>query len=334
MLDRHELMRCDPEVMRDLPNDMVLEAGFDETLIDRMLAHIEVLGSTETSRDFSERAGDLAGQFAPVADLRDRLALALDGPSHFCVLRGVTRPGLTLAQSKLLLTTVVATVCEVSDNTAYSTHSGSFADEVRPSNKPTTDPTYQFDTEVHADESSKLRPEDVVALFAIRPAQDGGDSLIWPVSDVVAALRDRHGDEMLAFLRSHRFPFGGILRQPPRILRAPILFAKDGVRFRLGGIMDALQVLDVTPTAEEERALAAFVDAVRRVPPYRFAVGAGDGVVMLNRQTLHSRTVFHDPQRLLLRIRGNAERFSVTPQDTGADWSEELMQALSATQHA
>ncbi len=325
MLDRNDLMQCAPTETRFPSQALIHDAGLDVTLANQLLDRIRSEASATTSEGFSANARALAEGFDEVAQLREAVIRALRRAEHFCILRGIDVTGLSLDDTKLLMTTLMATVCDVSDNTAYATHSGSFADEVRPSDKPTTDPTYQFDTEVHADESSKLHPEDLVALFAVRPASDGGDSLLWPMQDVVAEIRARHGDEMVGYLRTHRFPFGGILRQPPRILRAPILFAEDGVRFRLGGIMDAFQVLQQTPTQEEESALIALIEAVRQVRPYQFSVGSGDGVIMLNRQTLHSRTVFRDPQRLLLRIRGYNPDLSVTDRDSSAGWSEEQL---------
>jgi hypothetical protein len=323
MLSLNELIQYSAEVTRDPEPDLIVVAPIDARQVTEAVQQISAWGRPGSSEGFAQVARRLANSMPEVAAFRDEVRATLARPQHFCVLRGIETNHLSLDDAKLLLTTLIATICNVSDNTAYAEHSGSFSDEVRPSQQLTSDPTYQFDTEVHADESSKLTPEDIVALWAIQPAADGGDSQLWAMSDITDCIASDYGPRTLRFLKAHRFPFGGILRKPPRIVRAPILFGADGVRFRLGGIMDAFQVLGQTPTPEEEAALLAVRAAIRKVPPYQFKVGAGQGVIMLNRQTLHSRTRFRDPKRLLLRIRGFSDAFSVSRQDSLADWSDE-----------
>jgi hypothetical protein len=263
---------------------------------------------------------DLTGrpEFAALAE--DVLA-ALAIPPAACVVRGTRFDELPGELAKSYVAALAELFGKVSDGNVDSEHSGVFADEVRPSDPGSKDVTYQMGAcEAHADESSKVRPEDVVALWCLRPAAWGGDSLLWTAADLATEISGvEGGDKLVRTLRTADFYFGGKLRQPPRLVRAPILFGADGIRFRLGSIMDAAEVAGRPLTDAQEAALKALIRATETVDPYRYALRAGDALIWMNRKAIHSRSDFDDTSRLLLRTRCFNERLSNSDDDE-AEW--------------
>jgi hypothetical protein len=251
-------------------------------------------------------------------------------PPYFCVLRRFPWVDLPQHEFHQVVTTLMAPLGYLSDDNAYLANSGIFADDVRPIDPNSSDVTYSFDCEVHADESSKPVPEDIVTLWCANPGGDGGGSLVWSVEEVVESLRaTSDGEAHERVLRGKRFPFGGKLRKPPRVLLAPILFGSAGVRFRLGALQDAFDVLGSAPDAAEQSAIDAFLTAIRSTPAYSFSLARGEVSVMMNRKTLHSRTPFSDPDRWLIRVRINNEMLSNSREDTMVHWSDEMISVPS-----
>jgi hypothetical protein len=161
-----------------------------------------------------------------------RILDCLARPPYFCVLRRSAWVDLPVEDLHKTVTALASPLGCMSDDNAYRTRSGIFADDVRPLDPTSLDVTYSFDCEVHSDESSKPTPEDVVTLWCVRAGLDGGGSLVWSGDEIIATLRaSPDGEKQERFLRRHRFPFGGKLRQPPRVLLAPILFGASGIRF-------------------------------------------------------------------------------------------------------
>jgi hypothetical protein len=254
------------------------------------------------------------------AELREQVLAELVKPAG-CVLRGTGYLGLPGEQIKPYVAELAALFGEVSDSNVVSERSGTFVDEVVPSDPTSKDVTFQFGAiEAHADESSKVRPEDVVVLWCDRPAEWGGDSLLWPAEqlmDNIAAQPD--GDALIDVLRTPNFLFGGKLRKPPRLVKAPIFFGENGVRFRMGSLMDAAEVAERPLTEDQQRGIRALVSATETVPPVTLRLEAGDALVWLNRRGLHSRTDFTDRRRLLYRTRCYHDELSISGADQ-AEW--------------
>ncbi|TKK81046.1 hypothetical protein FDA94_34200 [Herbidospora galbida] len=149
---------------------------------------------------------------------------------------------------------------------------------------------------LHTDAQYHPDPEDLVCLFAVRPAADGGHSLLLPASRALAALRARpDGARAEAALRRPQWSwitpavFTGGRGAPP----LPVL-AGDTVRWRPDNLVPA----------EEGRAAAeTFTDALARADPEEVRLTPGDVLLVDNRRTLHGRTAFGDPRRLMLRVR-------------------------------
>ncbi|MDC0742933.1 DegT/DnrJ/EryC1/StrS family aminotransferase [Polyangium mundeleinium] len=265
----------------------------------------------------------LLDRVPPLAELAASIAARLSCPPHFCVVQGVDWQRAAPGRHRGLIVALLSLLGRVSDDNAYNAHSGILTEDVRPTAPGSTDVTYRYDCEVHADESSKPMPEDIVSLWSVRPAHDGGSNLIWSVQDIVRALEAQEGgDHALRTLREARFPFGGKLRRPPRVLLAPILFGTDGIRFRLGAIADGFASLGREPTVEQVDAIDMLVHAITTTAPYEHLLGPGEALFLLNRRTLHARTLFTDPDRYLIKARAYNDELSNSRHDHDVGWSD------------
>ncbi|WP_051760125.1 TauD/TfdA family dioxygenase [Herbidospora cretacea] len=149
---------------------------------------------------------------------------------------------------------------------------------------------------LHTDAQYHPDPEDLVCLFAVRPAADGGHSLLLPAGRALAALRARpDGARAETALRRPQWSwttpavFAGGRAAPP----VPV-FSGDTVRWRPDNLV----------ASEEGRAAAAaFAAALAGAGPAGVRLTPGDVLLIDNRRTLHGRTAFGDPRRLMLRVR-------------------------------
>jgi hypothetical protein len=157
----------------------------------------------------------------------------------------------------------------------------------------------------HTDSAFKPKPEPLFALFTVRAAEDGGDSLVWDVRMLLSWIAAQpNGATALAVMRERALPFVGSILTPDHVIHAPVLLDASGerMRYKRDAIEDAAKALGrvVTP---DERLVMDMIDAAARCPDLtaRFALGAGDAVILDNQRTLHSRTPFSDEKRHLLK---------------------------------
>jgi hypothetical protein len=157
----------------------------------------------------------------------------------------------------------------------------------------------------HTDSAFKAEPEPLFALFTVRAAEDGGDSLVWDVRmllDWIAAQPD--GATALAVMRERKFPFVGSILSPDQVIQATVLLGASGerMRYKRDAIEDAAKALGrgVSP---DERLVMDMIDAAAQCPDLtvRFALADGDAVLLDNQRTLHSRSPFSDEKRHLLK---------------------------------
>src|ERR1041385_6425002 len=155
----------------------------------------------------------------------------------------------------------------------------------------------------HTDSAFKPKPEPLFALFTVRAAEEGGDSLVWNVGMLlnwIAAQPD--GAAALAIMRERALPFVGSVLTPEQVIHAPVLLDASGerMRYKRDAIEDAAKALG-RALSPEERLVMDMVDAAAECPDLttRFALGDGDAVVLDNQRTLHSRTPFSDEERHL-----------------------------------
>ncbi|SDG79202.1 Taurine dioxygenase, alpha-ketoglutarate-dependent [Sinosporangium album] len=152
----------------------------------------------------------------------------------------------------------------------------------------------------HTDSQYHARPEDIVCLFVVRPAARGGDTLLVTERETVSALH-RHLDGQAALgaladpVWRWRTPevYGTAEQQRP----VPVLPGDGTVRWRADN-------LAARRPGRESRAAAVLLDCLESaVAPERIEQRPGDLIVIDNHRTMHARTGFRDPRRLLLRVR-------------------------------
>jgi len=157
----------------------------------------------------------------------------------------------------------------------------------------------------HTDSAFKPNPEPVFALFTVRAAQDGGDSLVWDVRALLSWIASQpNGSDAIAIMRDRALPFVGSVLKPEHVIHMPILLdaAGERMRYKRDAIEDAAKALGRDVSADE-RLVMDMIDAAAQCPDLtvRFGLGDGDAVILDNQRTLHSRTPFSDEQRHLLK---------------------------------
>ncbi|MET7483856.1 TauD/TfdA family dioxygenase [Streptomyces sp. NPDC005538] len=144
---------------------------------------------------------------------------------------------------------------------------------------------------LHTDAAYSPQPEDVVCLFTVRPAADGGHSRLLPAREAILGLPGG----TLAELRSPvwRWSTPGVFRTPERrVAGYPVLEGADRMRWRSDNLLSAGRCRDF------------FAAHVERHPAVVELPSLPDSVLIVdNRTVLHGRTAFDDPDRLLYRVR-------------------------------
>ncbi|MFI6324087.1 TauD/TfdA family dioxygenase [Nonomuraea sp. NPDC050556] len=149
----------------------------------------------------------------------------------------------------------------------------------------------------HTDAQYHRDPEPLVCLFVVRPARDGGDSMLLSAraaadrAEALSAVNRRLLSEPCWFWR----PPAPYEHTAPA-WRAPV-FAGDGtVRWRADTLAPDLprQVL---------QAGRAFAACLQDADATTIEQRAGDLLLIDNHRALHARTGFTDRGRLLLRVR-------------------------------
>jgi alpha-ketoglutarate-dependent taurine dioxygenase len=152
---------------------------------------------------------------------------------------------------------------------------------------------------LHTDAQYRRVPEDLVCLFAVRPAADGGVTRILGAPGARAALRGHERERWLLDRLARPdwawevpAPFAG-----ERPFRAAVLPGDGTIRWRADNLAAGV-------AGELREAARAFADRLETAPDVvRFRLDAGDAVVLDNRRVLHGRTFFADRRRLMVRVR-------------------------------
>jgi alpha-ketoglutarate-dependent taurine dioxygenase len=168
----------------------------------------------------------------------------------------------------------------------------------------TDDPAQTFSVRtghapLHTDAQYRPVPESIVCLFAVRPAGDGGAARVLTLPDALAAL-DGHptGSRLRRQLArpawSWRVP-PPFAAEPP--FRAAVLAVDGTIRWRRDNLASHLD-------DELRRAADDFGRCLESAPGItELPLESGDVLVLDNRRTLHGRTAFADPHRLMVRVR-------------------------------
>jgi alpha-ketoglutarate-dependent taurine dioxygenase len=155
---------------------------------------------------------------------------------------------------------------------------------------------------LHTDSQFRDAPEEAFALLCVRPADEGGASLVQPVLPLVEHVQASDPDAFELLCRS------------PVPFLAPAAFADDGLSWHRvidsGNVTWRWDTLEaglrragqVAP--EVRAALCVFRDAVESSRPAELMLEEGDLLLVDNKHCLHGRTAFRG-DRLLYRVRFN-----------------------------
>ncbi|MCB9528391.1 MAG: TauD/TfdA family dioxygenase [bacterium] len=152
--------------------------------------------------------------------------------------------------------------------------------------------------DLHTDSQYRADPERWVSFYCVRPAPDGGASLVLSAADALAALR-RHPEGQRA---------EALLREPAFHWRVPAIFHAGEPHGGRPVIDEALirwrwdNLVDLGPSHAWAAALfhetLLGCDAVVEI-----GLAPGDLLIVDNQRALHGRTHFESADRLLMRVR-------------------------------
>ena len=174
-----------------------------------------------------------------------------------------------------------------------------------------------YEAPMHTDSSFMEMPETYFALLVIQEAETGGNSIVVSVEQVLTELRRLPDSAGLIRTLYEPFPFEvnaaylsveEAASSMKKVIMAPILStAQTGeveIRYRYDSILSGFAIRPEFDIPNRRKALAA-LDGVLK--PFEKQEGIrltkGDLIIGHNRRTLHARTSFDDPNRLLLRVR-------------------------------
>jgi len=148
--------------------------------------------------------------------------------------------------------------------------------------------------EPHTDGSRRVRPYDIVILYCVAAEEEGGDTILVPLDDIVANL----SKDQFHILRAPTFPFGRSVFPIVESLRG-----QDAIRYYRTQILKSLQHLGAGLLVGADDTLEALDQALEDPSnQVRFKLQPQDLLLINNRKTLHGRTKMSDEsERLLLR---------------------------------
>ncbi|AVT38319.1 hypothetical protein C6W10_19850 [Plantactinospora sp. BB1] len=156
---------------------------------------------------------------------------------------------------------------------------------------------------LHTDATFAPAPERWFGLWCVRPASDGGASVLVDARRVVEAMAAEPGARAaVELLRGTDVPlWNGRTLLPVRVLGGP---GQPLVRYREDLIAEGLRRAGLGPTHPVTEAVDAFArrlgaDSHRT----RIRLAADEVLLVDNHRTVHAREHFADPERHLLRVR-------------------------------
>jgi hypothetical protein len=164
---------------------------------------------------------------------------------------------------------------------------------------------------LHTDNSWVSAPETYFSLLVLRPASDGGNSILLSIDELKREFASTEpGPEAIRILTEHQFPFAmpAIFRggsDPAEVVTSPVFGSPLGFRFRHDVILAGFEARPALATVESVWAVEAFNAFLLEVlaDTQGMRLERGDVVLANNHRVLHARTHFTDPHRLLLRAR-------------------------------
>lgn len=284
---------------------------------EKILARRDVLialARTDQKEFLAELLSSLSGFDLRAATEYKKVKKALTEGPGFAILTGLPMDGLAREDIDLLYTAVATMFGDI------TLHGGKnkLVWEVTPNQevgeRQRTFSELPYEAPLHTDSSFLRRPEDYFALLALREAEDGGNSIVIPIRQVLKELaREARGPAVIKTLKQP-FPFElhaaydsqAGLPNAVRVITAPILEKGPKIRYRFDSIEAGLHHRPDLATPERVAALHYFDAFIRRFLNSNQAglrLRRGDMLIGNNRTVLHARTAFLDPNRLLLRVR-------------------------------
>ena len=195
----------------------------------------------------------------------------------------------------------VTAFAELAGEVEHSAYGAIF--DLSPSNAVGTAGTTFREVPPHSDEAFAYNPPGIETLACVRPADDGGDSILVDGFGIAEKLRATHpsGFECLANWNHH------YVRIHPNKLdqraQAPVI-ALDS-EGEISGIR--LHTRASAPLDLPERIMESYLDAFHRLcsmmmdpkNQIRVSLDAGDAIIFDNHRALHARTAFSDQNRML-----------------------------------
>lgn len=185
------------------------------------------------------------------------------------------------------------------------------AEEVRKTvNYKTTFSEEAGEAPLHTDSAFAAEPEKYNALFVVRPAKEGGVSVVLNVPRIVEGLeRSAEGRDCLQILRTQHFPFRvpDAFYKGERIVTAPVLGERPFVRFRHDCLMAGFALREDLRSNERVWAIEHF-RAAAETSESRLChkLQPDEAIILDNHIMLHARTDFEDRDRHLIRVRMHA----------------------------
>ncbi|MBI1861342.1 MAG: TauD/TfdA family dioxygenase [Deltaproteobacteria bacterium] len=165
---------------------------------------------------------------------------------------------------------------------------------------------------LHTDNSWAPHPEKYMALLVVRPADKGGDSIVFSVDEALETFgRSLVGRRAICLMRQLNYPFATpdvfeTNMSKRAVTIAPIIDPSRGFRFRYDVIQAGFELLPRLATAEALWAVEVFnhfLNSWVERKANKIHLETGDILISNNHRALHARTPFTDCSRLLLRAR-------------------------------
>lgn len=167
----------------------------------------------------------------------------------------------------------------------------------------------------HTDTQYFTEPERFFGMYCVVADVPGkGTSELIDGNELVATYRERHGDKALSVLgRNYPFKVPSVFTKRAsdedlEVTWAPIYDSEDRmIRYRHDTITDALRLTGSQIDDDQQNAIDRIEELLAEIEPVRYHLMPGDAVLIDNHRVLHARTAFDDPERLLYRVRMNAD---------------------------
>jgi gamma-butyrobetaine dioxygenase len=231
----------------------------------------------------------------------DFAAASEDERTRFELLRRLRDYGFVLVRGDPVRPAGVEAVANLVGDLGESAYTRIF--DLTPSSKTRTMGNTFNAVPPHTDEAFRYSPPGVNVLGCVRPANDGGESILVDGFQAAAQLRDSDPDafDLLCrhaqdFNRIHPGSLDQRGRQPMIVLddRGAVV----GIRFhtRAAGPLNLPMEVVEPYYAAHRRFCERVFDPANQL---RFQLEAGDAVLFDNHRVLHARAAFGDPQRHL-----------------------------------